>query len=453
MSAAHKFLPIAAFLLLAVFAHAQCALVHLTAQQDHQRMMDLLHIASIRPGFSGSPGGPNPANYDESKAGPFSRVPDPLVLANGKRVTSAKVWWKQRRPQIVSLFDEDILGRTPTPTPAVHWEIVSTVTEKNGDVPVITKKLVGHVDNSACPAIQVNIQLTVSTPARANAPVPVIMEMDLSPEVLTMLTKRFPQMFAHLPTGPTWQQQVLAKGWGYASYIPVSVQDDSASGLTQGVIGLVNHGQPRAPDDWGVLKAWAWGASRCLDYFATDPAVDAKRIGITGHSRYGKASLIAMAYDPRFAIGYISSSGEGGAKLYRHIYGEGVGNLASDELYWMGGNFLRYDGPLTVNDLPVDANELIALVAPRPVFISGGATAAGDGWVDAEGMFLAAAGASPVYQLLGVKGLGTDVFPSMLTPLTTGALAFRQHSEGHTPMPNWPYFLDWARRWLSPAPQ
>lgn len=448
MLSAPGLLRIAVLALLTSLAHAQCTPVQLSAAQDHQRMMDLLHITAIRPGFSGSPTGPNPVNYDEAKAGPFSPIPNPLVLNDGRRVTSAKMWWKQRRPQIVSLFDEEVLGKTPAITPSVHWEVVSTTQEKNGDIPVITKKLIGHVDNAACAAIQVNIQLTLSTPADAKGPVPVIMEMDLSAEVLAMFAKRFPQMFAHPPAGPTWQQQVLAKGWGYASYIPVSVQDDSAAGLTAGVIGLANRGQPRAADDWGVLKAWAWGASRCLDYFASDKAVDAKKVGITGHSRYGKASLIAMAYDPRFAIGYISSSGEGGAKLYRHIYGEGEGNLANDELYWMAGDFLKYDGPLTVNDLPVDANELIALAAPRPVFISGGATAAGDGWVDAKGMFLAAAGASPVYELLGARGLGTDVFPPMLTPLTTGALAFRQHSEGHTPMPNWPCFLTWAQHWL-----
>ena len=438
---------LAALTLLAPSVLAQCTPVQLTAAQAHQRMMDLLHITSIRPGFSGNPGGPNPANYDESKAGPFSPIPNPLVLNNGKPVTSARMWWKQRRPQIVALFDEDVLGKTPAHTPAVHWEIVSTTDEKNGGIPVVTKKLIGHLDNSACPAIHVDIQLTLSTPANAKGPVPVIMEMDLSPEVMAMLAKRFPNLFRQ-PAGPTWQQQVLAKGWGYASYIPASVQADSAAGLTEGVIGLVNRGQPRSPDDWGVLKAWAWGASRALGYFETDKAVDAKKVGITGHSRYGKASLIAMACDPRFAIGYISSSGEGGAKLYRHIYGEGAGNLASDEYYWMAGNFMKYDGPLTVNDLPVDANELIALAAPRPVFISGGATPAGDGWVDAKGMFLAAAGASPVYELLGAKGLGTDRFPPPLTSLTTGALAFRQHDQGHTPVPNWPYFIDWAQRWL-----
>lgn len=431
---------------IALASYAQCTPVHLTAEQDHQRMMNLLHIQSLRAGPSGTAGAPNAANYDENKAGPFSKAPDALTLNNGKRVTSAKMWWKQRRPQIVEAFDEDVLGRAPKELPAVQWEVVSTTNEKNGDVPIVTKKLVGHVDNSACPAIEVDIQVTLSTPANATGPVPVIMELDFPPEFMAQMAKRFPNM--PKPTGPTWQQQVLAKGWGYASYIPTSVQADNGAGLTEGIIGLVNKGQPRSVDDWGALRAWAWGASRALDYFETDKAVDAKHVGITGHSRYGKASLVIMAYDPRFAIGYISSSGEGGAKLYRHIFGEQVENVAGTmEYHWMAGNFLKYAGPLKTDDLPVDANELIALCAPRPVFISGGATQ-GDGWVDAKGMFLAAVGADPVYRLLGAQGLGATDFTPMLTGLTSGALGFRQHGEGHTPMPNWPYFIEWATRWL-----
>jgi hypothetical protein len=431
---------------IALASYAQCTPVHLTAEQDHQRMMNLLHIQSLRAGPSGTAGAPNAANYDEDKAGPFSKAPDALTLNNGKRVTSAKMWWKQRRPQIVEAFDEDVLGRAPKELPAVQWEVVSTTDERNGDVPIVTKKLVGHVDNSACPAIEVDIQVTLSTPANATGPVPVIMELDFPPEFMAQMAKRFPNM--PKPTGPTWQQQVLAKGWGYASYIPTSVQADNGAGLTEGIIGLVNKGQPRSVDDWGALRAWAWGASRALDYFETDKAVDAKHVGITGHSRYGKASLVIMAYDPRFAIGYISSSGEGGAKLYRHIFGEQVENVAGTmEYHWMAGNFLKYAGPLKTDDLPVDANELIALCAPRPVFISGGATQ-GDGWVDAKGMFLAAVGADPVYRLLGAQGLGATDFTPMLTGLTSGALGFRQHGEGHTPMPNWPYFIEWATRWL-----
>lgn len=420
--------------------------VHLTSEQDHQRMMDLLHITALRPGAEGDPKSPNAANYDEAKAGPTSKLPDPLVLKDGRPVKTPEMWWTHRRMEIVEDFDREILGRVPAVTPKVNWEVVSTVKERVGVVPVITKKLVGHVDNSLYPQVAVNIQVTLTTPANAVGPVPVIVLLSLSPEVMAALGKRFPNLLAE--KGPTWQQQVLAKGWGYANYLPTTVQDDNGEGLTQGIIGLVNKGQPRKPDDWGALRAWAWGASRVLDYFETDKAVDAKQVGIAGHSRYGKASLVAMAYDFRFAIGYISSSGESGAKLYRRNFGEPIGNIAgTGESHWMAGNFLKYDGPLTESDLPVDAHELIALCAPRPVFIGAGATE-GDGWADARGMFLAEVAAGPVYRLLGNKDLGTTEFPPIETALTSGELAFRQHSGGHTPGPNWPTFLTFAGRYL-----
>jgi hypothetical protein len=174
-------------------------------------------------------------------------------------------------------------------------------------------------------------------------------------------------------------------------------------------------------------------------------------VGIEGHSRYGKTALIAMAYDPRFAIGYISSSGEAGAKLWRRNFGEQIGNIAgTGEYHWMAGSFLKYDGPLTENDLPIDAHELIALCAPRPVFISAGSAANGDAWVDAKGMFLAAVAAGPVYKLLGKKNLGTSEFPPIETTLIDGDIAFRQHSGGHTPAPNWPTFLTFASRYVKP---
>jgi hypothetical protein len=304
------------------------------------------------------------------------------------------------------------------------------------------------VDNASDPSINVDIDLTLTTPASANGPVPVIMELTFSRQFMASIVRTIPEMAPGANQGPTWQQQLLSRGWGYAEYVPTSVQPDNGAGLTQGIIGLANHGQPRAADDWGALRAWAWGASRVLDYFETDPAVDARQVGITGHSRYGKAALVAMAYDPRFAIAYISSSGEAGAKLYRHHFGEEIGNIAgAGEYHWMDGNFLRYDGPLTVADLPVDAHELIALCAPRPVFIGGGATK-GDGWADAKGSFLAAVAAGPVYTLLGKKDLGTTELPPIETALISGDVAFRQHSGGHTPAPNWPTFLDFASRYL-----
>jgi hypothetical protein len=419
------------------------------SQADRQLMMDQLHMTSLRPGRNGSnPQAANYANYDESKANPFPTLPDPLTMKNGKKVKTAKEWWTKRRPEIVEDFDREIYGRVPKVTPRVNWETTATTNETNGDVPVIVKKLVGHVDNVAYPQITVDMQLTLATPANAKGPVPVIMEFGFA----GFGPGRGPGPGAGRgpapPTGPTWQQQVLAKDWGYAILVPNSIQADNGAGLRQGIIGLVNRGEPRKPDDWGALRAWAWGASRALDYFETDKAVDAKRVGIEGHSRYGKAAVVAMAYDQRFAIAFPSSSGEGGVKLHRRDWGEIVENVAAaNEYHWMAGNFLKYAGPLNWNDLPVDSHELIALCAPRPVFISAGAVN-GDGWVDAKGMFLAGAGAGPVYRLLGKKDLGTTEFPPIETALVDGDVAFRQHSGGHTPAPNWPKFIQFAARYL-----
>jgi hypothetical protein len=344
----------------------------LTAEQDHQRTLNLLHITSLRRGPDGDPKSPHAANLDESKATSYTNLPDPLLLKKGKKVRSEKIWWKLRRPEIVEDFDREIYGRVPPNAPSVNWQVTSTTREMNDAVPVITKKIVGHVDNSSYPLVTVDIQLTLTTPAQAAGPVPVIMEFSLSPEVLAAMAMRFPDAFKATP-GTTWQRQVLAKGWGYAVITPTSIQSDNGEGLTQGIIGLVNKGQPRTVDDWGALRAWAWGASRALDYFETDRSVDAGQVGIEGLSRYGKAALVTMAYDPRFAIAFVGSSGAGGAKILRRNFGEQVENVASTaEYHWMAGNFLKYAGPLTANDLPVDAHELIALGAPRPVFIRSG---------------------------------------------------------------------------------
>jgi hypothetical protein len=422
----------------------------------------MLGIKQMRTPVSNDRKAANATNYDESKANVYLNLPDPLKLENGKRVTSAKMWWTQRRPEIVADFDREIYGRVPANLPKVTWDVVSTTEEKFGDLPVVTKRLLGHVDNSADKKITVNIDMVLTTPAHASGPVPLILELAFPAEFKVALARPRPETAVPGPGyyGQAWQDQVLARGWGFAVLSPNSYQADNGAGLTEGIIGLANKGQPRGLDDWGVLRAWAWGASRALDYFGTDKSVDAKQVGIQGHSRMGKASLVAMAYDPRFAVGYISSSGEAGAKLYRHIFGEQLTNVASASEYdWMAGNFLKYAGLLTPGDLPVDNHELIALVAPRPVFIGAGASSGdgyaepgGDAWADARGMFLAEVAAGPVYRLLGKKGLGTTEFPAIGTAIITGDLGFRQHFEGHTPVPNWPTFLAFASRYLHVQP-
>jgi len=416
----------------------------LTAEQDHQRIMGLLGIQSLRPGASGDRKAANSANYDEAKANPFPKLPDPLIFNNGKPVlTSAD--WQKRRAELFELFDREIYGRVPKHAPAVTWETESLQPDVVAGIPVMTRRLVGKVDNRKASWIKIEIALRVTTPISARGKVPVMLAFGF-PENF-----RFPGRGPPGPEASAWMGQLLERGWGYAVVVPMTIQADNGAGLTDGIIGLANRGQPRKVDDWGALRAWAWGASRALDYLESDEAVDASRVGIEGLSRYGKAALVTMAYDPRFAIGFIGSSGEGGAKLHRRDFGEKVENLAgTGEYHWMAGNFLKYAGPLGWNDMPVDQHELIALVAPRPLFIGAGSYEQ-DGWVDPRGSFIAATAADPVYRLLGEIGLGTNAYPAINQAIIEGDIGFRQHDGGHTSAPNWATFIDFADRRLGIA--
>lgn len=411
------------------------------SRADHQLMMDKLGITELRPGPSGNPDAPNAANTDESIASPFSSLPDPLIFNNGKPVKKPKQWQK-RRLEIQEDFDREVYGRLPEKIPVVTWEVASEKDTLNGKYPVNIKELNGRVNNSSYPAITVNIRMTLTTPANVESAVPVIIHFGFD-------WRRFGRRPPQNNDGPNWEQQLLEKGWAFATLIPTSFQADNGAGLSEGIIGLVNKGQPRKPDDWGTLRAWAWGASRAIDYFESNDDIDHKRVGIEGLSRYGKAANVAMAYEPRIAIGFIGSSGAGGTKILRRIFGEQVENLASSgEYHWFAGNFLKYAGPLTPNDLPVDAHELVAMCAPRPIFISVGSPKVEGQWIDAKGMFLSGVHAGPVYELLGKKSLGVTEFPPIETTLIDGEIAFRQHSGGHTTGPNWPFFIEFAMRYF-----
>ncbi len=467
-----------------------------TAEQDRRNMMQQLGIEALRPGPSGNEKAPNHANYDESKADPFPTLPDALTTKDGRKVTTPELWWHVRRPEIVADFEREIYGRVPAHMPKVIWSVQAVDHEVIGRLPVIAKKLVGHVDNSSYPLINVNIEMTLVTPANAHGPVPVLMMFggggfpapaqpsraelarinaalkaaaiaqdpslaalfDAHPayELVKPEPFRFPRRNAD--GDPPNDEELIMDGWGFASIDPTSVQADNGAGLRRGIIGLVDQGRPRKPDAWGALRAWAWGASRGFDYLATDPAVDAKHIGIEGVSRYGKAALVTMAFDRRFKMVLIGSSGEGGAKLHRRNFGEAVENLTGTaEYHWMAGNFLKYGaakarfGSMNAGDLPVDAHELIALCAPRLTFVSYGVPAKGDAkWLDQKGSFMAAVAAQPVFRLLGAKGLGVpdDYRNATLPPvnhgLLGGELAWRQHDGGHTDAPNMKYFIAWV---------
>jgi (4-O-methyl)-D-glucuronate---lignin esterase len=466
--------------------------VTFTDEQDQQNMMQQLGIRALRPGPSGDEKAPNHANYDESKANPFPNVPDALTLNNRQKVTTPQLWEK-RRAEIVEGFECCVYGRVPKNVPKVAWSVTKVDHERIGFRPVIAKEVIGHVDNSAYSQIDVNIRMILVTPANVKTPVPVLIMFgpaefpspnQPSQEELARINAalkalliqqdpslkevfeqhpaydpemprpfQFPQMNADGDPPNTWE--LIADGWGFALLDPASIQTDNGAGLTRGIVGLTNHGQPRKPDDWGALRAWAWGAGRALDYLETDSAVDAKHVGIDGVSRYGKAALVTMAFDPRFAAVLVGSSGKGGATLLRRNFGEAVESLTGGEYYWMAGNFMKYGasdatfGIKNASDIPVDSNELIALCAPRLTFISYGVAEKGDAhWLDQEGSWMATVDASPVWPLLGAKGLAPMPSPPKMPPVNTGLLegqlAWRQHDGGHTDAPNMKYFLGWV---------
>ena len=400
------------------------------------------------------------------------------------------------------MFEENVYGRIPADVPKVVWTVAASERESVGFHPVIAKQLIGHVDNAGDPAIAVDLKMTVVTPADAKGPVPVLVMFGpsgfpapvqpsagelsrINAALKAAMLQQDPTLKAVLEQHPGWEPvrpvpfelprmnadgdppsewELIAAGWGFVRLDPQSAQADNAEGLTKGIIGLVNHGQPRKPTDWGALRAWGWAAGRALDYLETDASVDGKHVGIEGVSRYGKAALVTMAFDERFAMALIGSSGKGGATPLRRNFGEAVESLTGGEYYWMAGNFLKFGaaeasfGSRTPGDLPVDSNELIALCAPRLTFISYGIPEKGDAkWLDQRGSWMAIVAASPVWKLLGAKELGvtgdyrTLPMPAVNAGILTGQLAWRQDDGGHTDAPNVKYFIQWVDSFLGRA--
>jgi len=404
---------------------------------DYQNMLDQIGITKVRKGRDSKV----KDTSDEATANPYKEtMPALMTFKDGTKVTSADQWPK-RRAEIVEDFEREVYGRIPKNVPKVTWEVTKTVEGESGGIPIVTKTLVGRVDNSAFPKIKVEIQASFTVPKNAAGKVPILLHFG----------------------GAGGTQLALSKGWGYGTINTGSIQGDN-NRLREGIIGLTNKGEPRRPEDWGSLRAWGWGVSCLIDYFEANPdsGVDPTKVCITGVSRFGKAAIVAAAFDTRIAAGFVASSGAGGVKLHRHIFGELLENVAArNEYHWMAGNYLKYAadeatfGKKTAADLPVDQHQLIALCAPRLCFISYGIPAKGDpNWVDAPGSFKAGVLAGPAYRLLGKKDFGTrgdymtDSMPEIDT-LIGGELAWRQHSGGHTNGPNFPTFFEWAGRYIS----
>ena len=276
-----------------VFGQAPSA----AAEADHRRLLDLLGIDDLRPGADGwTPDTPNPPNYDEARANAFSRLPNPLRFEDGRDVATAADW-PARRAEIAALFEREIYGRIPGNAPRVTWQAGPERAETIEGLTATSRTLTGRT----APGGPV-IEATLTVPADAEGPVPAVIALSFPAAVMA----RFPP-----EPGRSWKAQVLERGWAAVEYVPTSVQADNGEGLASGVIGMAT--RPRGLEDWGALRAWAWGASRVLEALAADPAVDGERVMLYGVSRYGKAALVAQAFDQRFAAGFIASSGAGGA--------------------------------------------------------------------------------------------------------------------------------------------
>ena len=388
------------------------------------------------------------SNYDESKVGTYT-LPELLVLQNGKPVRDAKTWLKKRRPEILRLYETQIYGRVPKRAPSVRFHVAETDTNAL-DGTAVLKQIVGQLGSGPdAPTVHVRLYL----PPNSSRPVPVLLHLVFfgaapPPSTSESTNNAARPRFSELGPIP----DILARGFSYATVRYTEFEGDSATNNLSRARKLAlarGQGQPAA-DEWGTISAWAWGASRVIDYFETDKAVNAKRIAVVGHSRLGKTVLWLGAQDPRVSLVFSSCSGEMGASLARRDYGETVDDMAANFPWQFAGNFQKYAGHW--NDLPVDTHMLIALNAPHPVFITGGTQ---DQWADPRGEFLAEVAAGPVYRLLGKQDLGTTEFPNPDTPLLTGDLAFNYHTGRHAIMPDeWKEFLDFAaRHWAENSPK
>ncbi|HET7695971.1 MAG TPA: hypothetical protein VFK57_09715 [Vicinamibacterales bacterium] len=358
------------------------------------------------------------SNYDEAKVKAYT-LPDPLVFADGTPVRTARDWTARRRAEILRLYESEIFGRIPASAPRVTW----VVKEDHGP----RKSIVGTV-GSLADAPRINV--TLDLPQKTSGRVPVILLLSFGG--------------AGAPIAdPPVAADILARGWGYAKVGYQEIQPDRNNTFDKGVIGVTST-SPRGADAWGAISAWAWGASRVIDYLQTDPAVDGTRIALFGHSRLGKTALWASALDPRIAAVFSSCSGEMGAALARRDWGETVDDMAQNFPWWFAPAFTKWAGRW--NDMPVDAHMLIALSAPRPVFVTGGT---GDQWADPKGEFLAQVAAGPVYRLLGRKDLGVSSLPPLDTPIIDGDLGWHYHTGGHVASrADWLAFLTFFEKHL-----
>jgi hypothetical protein len=393
-----------------------------------------------------------PVNYDEALVGNYT-LPDPLLLLNGKPVRDAKTWNENRRPEIVRLFEENQYGRAPGHPAGMTFEVFDKGTPAF-DGKAVRRQVTIHF------SAEHKMDLLLYLPARATKPVPLLLNASFSAnsntvddpgvrvgEVWGPDKKKIPANQGRR-FGKIDVVRLLDAGFGFGTVYYGDIDPDFLGGLPYGVRAeYLKPGQTEpAPDEWGAISAWAWGLSRAMDYLETDKGVDAKRVAILGVSRLGKTVMWAGAHDTRFAMVIASCSGEGGAALSRRNYGETIAHLTAPSRYpyQFCANYGKF--AQNVGKFPVDANMLVALIAPRPVLLQTGDK---DFWSDPKGEFLAAVAAGPVYRLLGKQGLDTDQMPAAGTGIFH-TIGYFEHAGGHGTIPSdWDQYLKFMQMHLA----
>jgi len=390
----------------------------------------------------------NATNYDEARAGAYT-LPDPLVCADGTRVTNAATWFASRRPEILKLYRENIFGRSPDAGTNATFNVWEISTNALGST-AVRKQI--EINFSGTPDGPFAHLLLYTPTGKTSAPVFLCLQfggnytVNDDPAIAIFPGWDWKTGVLQMPKNPVRGSSAqnrkiagtLARGYGMAFIDYREIEPDLPGGAG-GRFGVRKNFPVPSTNGWGAIGAWAWGASRALDYLATDKNVDAQRVILFGHSRLGKTALWAGAQDTRFAAVIASCSGEMGASLSRRDYGETVDDIAGHFPYWMADSFGQFSNHW--ERLPVDSHSLLSLIAPRPLFLNSGSE---DRWGDPRGEFLAARAATPVYELLGKTGITETEFPPPGQPLRHD-LTFNCHAGKHEVLPaDWDKFLDFA---------